>query len=293
MTEAVDNAPGRLAGVLDAIRRADDDQSVSAGLAEVLGASNAGELICKVADLVRLINEAKCAIGVIPEHEMHSFYRAPFLMLDTLVDEMLELMSGMSLESGNGDVPSTAAPAGPDVGTTVPEFVGFDALAGNVSRIASRRPVLPPMKSLSHLLTRELIVGLELVSLTLFRISPSPTITQDGVYQLLVSVRTLIDDVSAQADLPENAKIYITKLLRDVEDALVWYRIGGFERVASTVAAVSAGVFLVPSEVRRNWLVDRLSNFWTSLQSHSSEIQAVSNSAQSVIGVMEGIRNLT
>jgi hypothetical protein len=251
LTTYMDNPAGRLAEVLNAaidaaqfiLEDKEGNPYKNAPATEVwslaLGTSTLTELLIRLGEVLRLLEDAKVAVRSLPSDDAQ-FYARAFEELDKLP----------ILVNGS---------------------LGAD------------------WKVFSATITPQAVFVLETVSRMLRTVALSPTLTESGIEEILVDLRQMIDQVSAHSSLPRDARLYVLKLLRNAEGALIGYRIGGFESVAAAVAAVAAGAALIPEENERSWLRERLGQLWRLMISRAQGVQAISDSTQSVMGAVEGV----
>jgi hypothetical protein len=137
------------------------------------------------------------------------------------------------------------------------------------------------------------MVGLDAASRILRRTSlRDPVISEEGRTSLLEDVRALLNEVASHPDLEQGAKLYVIKLLRDVETALLGYVVGGFDDVMSAVAAVSAGATRITEDEQRGWLVAAVGRLWAATVSRAQGVQAITGAAQGVVAAVGAVKHI-
>jgi len=149
------------------------------------------------------------------------------------------------------------------------------------------------MSAFKDLITDDKLAIVELMSRELHRHYRSRSIDSDIREEMLKAVRDLMGKILVEDGLSEQEKAYIVKLLRDVEVALLSYWLGGFDEIASSVAALAAGVANVSSETKKGWLLNSVTRIWNFLSFRSNELKAIASATKEVVAVVDDIQNLT
>ncbi|WP_346535567.1 hypothetical protein [Micromonospora sp. DPT] len=148
------------------------------------------------------------------------------------------------------------------------------------------------MQKFSPMLTSETIYALEAVSRALRKVVQRPAIDVSTQRELLNGVRALIDDVLAFDDLTPDAKLYIVRLLKRAEEALLAFRLVGFEDVSASIAALAAGTIVIQEQPIRGWFLDRLGKIWRTLVTGASGVEVIGSAAQTIAGAIDGVEKL-
>lgn len=148
------------------------------------------------------------------------------------------------------------------------------------------------MKTFHEVIPEHVLVGVGAAARVLRRYGQTPVIEEADRAELLDQVRTIIDDVSNHPDLPKHAKLFMLKLLRDVEGALIAFRLGGFDDVAATVAALAGGVVYVENVDQRGWWGRHVSRLWEAVLARAKGVQAIAESVTSVSEAVEAVRHV-
>ncbi|MFJ8833820.1 hypothetical protein [Micromonospora aurantiaca] len=150
----------------------------------------------------------------------------------------------------------------------------------------------PDMSAFSTFYRKDLLYALGAASRVLRKVERSATLSKEARDSLLDDVRKLIDDVAESDDLPHEAKVYLIKLLRDVEGALLSFIVGGFDDVAAAVAALAAGTVRLQTVEQQSWLKSRIGALWTSLTTRAQGVSAISTAVTDVVGAIEGVNKV-
>lgn len=159
--------------------------------------------------------------------------------------------------------------------TTSMQYVGkvHDAVSGMTAHVSDR--------ALGHL---------EHAADTLSRSSPEPMIADDKLPDLINHVRTLIDKVTSNEDLPPNARHLLITRLRGVEQALLHFRITGYDGVEEAMDCLIGGYIRHPetrTPERDNWF----SGLWAKITLTLIGVKEISDTGSSIFKAIEDGRN--
>ncbi len=149
------------------------------------------------------------------------------------------------------------------------------------------------MEAFKPLITDDKISILELLSRELRQTYRSNFLSEDTRQQMLQDVRKLKEDVLFNEHLSLHEKNYIVKLLHDVERALQSYWLGGFDDVASTVAALGGGAAVVTDQAQRGWFMSGVLRIWEFLNVSADGVRALSATGSEVVALIDEIEHLT
>jgi len=243
--DQLDNPVGRVVAVLERGKTLDfANTPVVSGFTTILQAPEAGNLMARLGDFIRLIEESKAAVRALPEDAEPDYYFQPLKEVDEIVPLILSHL-------GSGGMSDFA------------RFFRDDLIfmLGAASRIVRKH---------SH----------------------SPVLDDQAQADLLATVRGLIDEVSRSSELSPEAKLYLLKLLRDVEGALISFHVVGFESVAASVAAIAAGAIVLDDVKQRGWLKAQVEKLWGQMISIAHGVSQISAVVNDGVGAIETVNKI-
>ncbi|MFD6261684.1 hypothetical protein ACFWFK_11160 [Micromonospora chalcea] len=118
-----------------------------------------------------------------------------------------------------------------------------------------------------------------------------PVISEDSTNQLVDDVRAVIDDVVA-SDLPSALKELLVDRLRDVEEALLSVRIGGYASVEKAMDALTFGAVRATKQgsEERAQVGSWLGRLWGKIGEHAQGAEAI---ASATATTAEAVKALT
>ncbi len=149
------------------------------------------------------------------------------------------------------------------------------------------------MAAFKPYLSDERIVLVEMLSQILRRSYRSAILSEGARNEMLRDVRELIDTVLQNDSFSTYEKSYIVKLLRDIEEALLSYWLGGFDDVASSVTAAAASIAVVSNVAQRGWLTTQLGRLWDFVTSKSEGTKAIAAAGKEVVTLIDSVDKLT
>lgn len=143
------------------------------------------------------------------------------------------------------------------------------------------------VSEMTSLYGAEVLLGLEMTADVLRRRRPEPTIPDEGLVELVDLVRELIDAVLADPDLPPAAKQFLLERLRDVEIALLRFRVTGYAGVEAAVDALTGGA-VRRDDIRGNENVGGwLSRLWDRMGAVTTRTKEVADAGNAVAALAQ------
>lgn len=122
------------------------------------------------------------------------------------------------------------------------------------------------------------LADLEHCADTLHYHSPEPTIAPDSLTEILGLIREAIDAISADTGLPAEARLWLIARLREVERALLHFRVVGYDGVTEAMERLCGGLVVHPStrtDESRSWI----SKIWHKIEVSLTRVDRLSTTA--------------
>ena len=147
------------------------------------------------------------------------------------------------------------------------------------------------MPQFGNFIKPELIFSLESCSLAIRRhVRLEPTIDTEGLTKIVDTIRQVCDDI-ADSDIPEDAKLPLIRRLRDVEDAVLSFKVAGYSGIEATLdALVGRTLWRTPPEVKEKsigWVkrvVSAIGSFTKGAATLAGSTQTVVESYKAITG---------
>lgn len=149
--------------------------------------------------------------------------------------------------------------------------------------------VVNPIKSVQRHFTKAQLLSLRFAAELLHnhKVEASIAIAEDSLDRLVELVREAIDSIAANRELPSNVRIGLNNQLLQVQNALIWYRSGGYAKVEEAMDGLTGHVIRVQEaraspEVKSWW-----AKLWGAISLASSGTKELSEGFEATLKAIE------